>query len=234
MITLVVSPPNLQGDEIRIEGVAYRHLFRARRLAVGASMRLVDGQGGARFGRAVRIEASSALIELGEIAPTNEPTRHLELLAPIPKSSRLSWMVEKATEIGVSAIRLIHSERAPRNLGVSSLERLHRVAVAAVEQSHRSRVPVITGIHPASEIPELLDSIPDRWFLQPGAAGFDAPRSDQRAALLVGPEGGWASVEIEQMTRWGCKALGLGPTVLRIETAAVIGCAGILIDGVFR
>ena len=234
MITLVISGRQLRGDEVLVDGPAYRHLFRARRLAEDAVVRLVDGEGAARFGRALTIEASAARFALGEDAPTHEPTRYVELMAPVPKASRLSWMVEKATEIGVSAIRLIHSERAPRKVGVGTLERLGRVAVAAVEQSHRSVVPLVSGVHPFSELPDLMASISERWFLQPGAVSPVATSAVARASLLVGPEGGWTAGEVEQMAAWGCRAMGLGPTVLRIETAATIGCAGLLVEGLFR
>jgi len=224
----------LRGDELVVDGHAYRHLFRARRLAEDAVVRLVDGEGGARFGRPLEIDGSAARFALGEEAPSNEPTRYVELMAPIPKSSRLSWMVEKATEIGVSAIRLIRTERAPREVGVGTLERLGRVAVAAVEQSHRSVVPVVSGVHAFSELPELMTSIPERWYLQPGSVSQQAIGSEASALLLVGPEGGWTAGEREQMTDWDCSPLGLGPTVLRIETAATVGCAGLLVPGLLQ
>ena len=226
----MISEQELRGDEVVIEGPTYRHLFRARRLAEDAVIRLVDGAGAARFGRSHSISASSARFVLGEDAPANETMRYVELLVPVPKSSRLSWMVEKATEIGVGAIRLIHSERAPRELGLGGLERLSRVAVAAVEQSQRSVVPAISGVHLFSEIPHLLSSIPARWFLQTGTELLDGSRPDNgRRALLVGPEGGWTTAEAAQLSDWGCVPAGLGPTVLRVETAATVGCARLLL-----
>lgn len=234
LITLVVSESQLRGDEVVFDGHVYRHLFRARRLAPDAVVRLVDGQGRARLGRPLKIDASTARFALGAEVPSNEPTRYVELMAPVPKSSRLSWMVEKATEIGVSAIRLIHTERAPREVGVGTLERLGRVAVAAVEQSNRSVVPVISGVHAFAELPELMNSISERWYLQPGSALRRARSSEEKALLLVGPEGGWTHGETQQMTDWGCSPLGLGPTVLRIETAATVGCAGLLVPGLLQ
>ena len=233
MITLVVSPADLRGDEVEVQGPTYRHLFRARRLAADSVVRLVDGEGTARFGRAAEVVASAARLTLGEDAPTNEPARYLELLVPIPKASRLSWMVEKATEIGVSRIRLMHSERAPRQVSIAMLARLRRVAVAAVEQSHRSVVPVVSGTHDFSELPDLMESLAERWFMQPGATDRAVSAGEPRAAVLVGPEGGWTAGEVEQMREWGCQPLGLGPSIMRIETAATVGCASLLINGLF-
>lgn len=229
LITLVISPEQLRGDDVLVDGHAYRHLFRARRLAAGAEVRLVDGDGEARFAKAVDVKPSSARLVLDEKAPSNEPRGYVVLLAPIPKASRLSWMVEKATEIGVSGIRLVRTERAPRKLGVGTLDRLRRVAVAAVEQSHRSVVPFISGSHPFSDLPDLMKPISERWFLQPEVDSSPPSSSGSTALLVVGPEGGWTVNELDRLKDWSCRPMCLGPTVLRIETAAAVGCAALLI-----
>lgn len=234
MITLVVSPDELRQEEVVVEGRAYGHLFRSRRLGTGAEVRLVDGKGSARFSRAVEISGSSARFELGVPAPANEPDREVELLTPIPRSSRLAWLVEKATEIGVTAVRLIQSERAPRQSGGQRLDRLRRIAVSAVEQSQRSVVPEISGVHSFAEIPDLLEVATERWVLHPGESSLAQPVRDGRATLLVGPEGGWTRDELEVFDSLSCCRRSLGPTVLRIETAAIVGCAELLSIGDFR
>ena len=229
MITLVITAEEIRRDEVVVSGHAYRHLFRARRLSGEEPIRFVDGAGLARVGRAVSVGPAEARFALGEKAAANEPWRRVVLLTPSPKASRLTWMVEKATEVGVSAIRLIQTERAPRRVGRATMERLGRVAVAAVQQSQRSLVPEITGVHPFDEIEDLLETIPERWFLQPSASPVNPGGSSSLAALLVGPEGGWTAAEIEQLRAWKCRPLGLGPTILRVETAATLGCATLLL-----
>lgn len=234
MITIVVSAAELERDDLSIEGATYRHLFRARRLASDSSLRVVDGQGRARFGRVLEIGASSARVTLDERAPTNESVKRVELLAAVPKPSRLSWMVEKCTETGVSAIRLIATHRGPRRVGSANLRRLERVAVAAVEQCHRSLVPAVTGIHSFDEVPQLMQSTTERWFLQPGVQSPGCHPAAAAATLLVGPEGGWTDEESEQLSSWGCVPLPLGSRVLRVETAAVIGSASLLMREIFK
>ena len=229
MISLVVSPEELRRDEILVEGRAYGHLFRSRRLGTEAEVRLVDGQGRARFSRVVEIQASSARFVLGEVAPSNEPDKRVELLTPIPRSSRLAWLVEKSTEVGVSAIRLVQSERGPRRSGAQRLDRLQRIAVSAVEQCQRSLVPEISGVHAFSEVGDLMSSTVERWVLHPGAPSMEGAVGSADAAVLVGPEGGWTATEIELLEERGCRQVGLGPTVLRTETAAVVGCAALLV-----
>lgn len=224
MITLVAD--DLSG-EVTVEGEAYRHLFRARRVPVGAEVRVVDGQGQARWGEVARVDRSSARVVLGDPAPTNEPSFRLDLLVPTFRPERASWLVEKATEIGVSAIRFLNSERAPRTFGDGTVERMRRVAVSAVEQCHRSLVPEITGPHPWEDIGGFPAE--GRWFLDPQGAIGGWGILGQTGALLIGPEGGWAPSERDQVLAEGWLPVGLGSRILRIETAALVGAAMLLL-----
>src|SRR6202035_4044786 len=195
MITLLSEPGKLAGVELRVEGDAYRHLFRARRLAVGERRRVVDGRGRAGWGDVARVERAAAVVALGEPAPANEPELRVELLAATLRPERASWLVEKATELGVFAVRFVHSARAPRTFGAGTLERLRRVAAAAVEQCHRSRLPDVTGTHAWEEVAALTAGIADRRLLDTAAEGSAPPKPGGAVAFLVGPEGGWSPEE---------------------------------------
>jgi 16S rRNA (uracil1498-N3)-methyltransferase len=251
VITILVAPASFDGPEVRIDGETYRHLFRARRVAVGEEVRIVDGRGRARWGRVARVERTSASLALGEPAPDREPAVRLDLLVPTCRPERAAWLVEKATEIGVSAVRFLNTARAPRDLGGGTLDRLRRVAAAAVEQCHRSRLPDITGPHAWSEVGRL-GGVGCRWFLDPdvGAALGGRPGEDSvevrlgeqgdhlgpplqsfaAAALLVGPEGGLTPEERSGLLAGGWDPVGLGERILRLETAAVVGAALILLS----
>lgn len=231
MITLLVDPAVFDAPEVRIEGEAYRHLFRARRVAAGEELRIVDGRGRARWGKVARVDRTSALVALGEPAPDREPAFRLDLLVPTCRPERASWLVEKATEIGVFAVRFLNTARAPREPGGGALERLRRVAAAAVEQCHRSRLPEITGPHAWSEIGRLTAGVEPRWFLDPGApaTGF-GERRQSHGALLIGPEGGLDREERREIVAAGWRPVGLGDRILRVETAAVTGTALILLS----
>lgn len=227
MITLLVSPDELDKSPIEVSGDSYRHLFRARRLEVGARVRVVDGEGQARWSTVERVDRTGAELAVVGEAPGNEPERELVLMVAALKIQRASWLVEKVTEVGATAIRFVNSERSPRSYGEASLARLQRVATAAVEQCHRARVPEITGVHPFSELADLLTGCPERWFLDPGgAAGMDAGAGP--VGLLVGPEGGWTESERDSLLGLDCRPWGLGVRTLRVETAAVAG-SGLLL-----
>ncbi len=213
---------------LTVEGEAYRHLFRARRTGVGERLRVVDGEGRARWGEVIRVGRSAAQVELAEPAAANEPPLHLEILVATLRPERASWLVEKATEIGAGAVRFLNTERGPRSFGAGTAERLRRVAAAAVEQCHRARCPEVTGPHPFAEIGRLAAGANRRWLLDPAAAPpglvLSAPPA-ARESVLVGPEGGWSPAEIAILEQEGWQRVSLGPRTLRIETAALAAAA---------
>jgi len=247
--TLVLDPERLASlaldemTEVAVEGDAYRHLFRARRLAVGDRLRVVDGAGAARWAEVVAVDRRTGTLRLLEPAPTHEPAYRLELLVGTPKKDRAATLVEKATEVGVAAVRFVATERSPRDVGSGTLARLRRVAVAAVEQCGRSRVPELSGVHAWEELPGLLEPAGDRWLLDAEPAPVDRAvagpdpwrRTADAGAVLIGPEGGWSAAElqelrgIETLDGLGCRRAWLGERVLRVETAAVVAAAAVLL-----
>jgi 16S rRNA (uracil1498-N3)-methyltransferase len=189
----------------------------------------VDGRGGARWADVARIDHSAAALTLGEPAPANEPALRLDLLVPTFRPERASWMVEKVTELGVRAIRFLHTERAPRHFGEGTLDRLRRVAAAALEQCHGARLPEISGPHDWRELPAITQDAEARWVLDPEAEAGEWGSPPAAGALLIGPEGGWSPGEQGELWASGWLPVGLGPRVLRVETAAVVGSAAVLL-----
>lgn len=227
--TLVVPPEALAAETWRIEGEAHHHLFRVKRLATGEPLRLTDGAGRARFAELVTISKREALARLGDEAPGNEPALAVELFVAPPKPERAAWLVEKATEVGVAAVRFLPAERGARELGETQLARLRRVAVAAVEQSGRSVVPAIGGSGP---LPALIEELAAAGaalrVLDAGGRPVELAAAAVRVALLVGPEGGWSPAEQELFDRLRVTRWSLGDRILRVETAALVA-AGLLL-----
>lgn len=232
MITLLVEPVALDASRVEVAGEAFRHLFRARRLGVGDRLRLVDGRGRARWASVERVGRDQAVLAPAGEAPDREPAFSLALLVPTMRPERAAWLVEKATEIGVVAVAFLHTERAPRQPGASILARLERVARAAVEQCHRARVPEISGPHPWGDLAALASRQgPGRWFLDPEAPTDWGERPAQGGALLVGPEGGLTAAERGELLDAAWRPVGLGERILRIETAALVGAAALVLPG---
>ncbi|HVS03582.1 MAG TPA: RsmE family RNA methyltransferase [Thermoanaerobaculia bacterium] len=228
MTTVVVGVEEIDAGLARVRGDAYRHLFRARRLARGDRLRVTDGCGRARWAEVEQVVGHQATLVLAAAAPANEPAVRLELLVAPPRPERAAWLVEKATELGAAAVRFLVCERSARLPGEGALQRLRRVARAAVEQCDRACLPEISGPHPLEELPTLLAGAERVWCLDPGGARRLAPAGSGPWRVLVGPEGGWSEGERRDLAAAGCLQASLGPRVLRIETAAVAAAARLL------
>ncbi len=150
------------------------------------------------------------------------------------KAKAMEEVVEKAAELGVFAIAPFLSRRSvvkPGRGGGSPTERWARIALAAAKQSHSGRLPHISAPVPlpaflaerrngAKLVLSEQGGTPFRDILAgPGASPPD------EAVLLVGPEGGWEPAELEEILASGYRAVSLGRTILRAETAAVFAAA---------
>lgn len=238
-VTVLLTGEHLAGDgtrgrRVEIEGATYRHLFRARRLASGVRLRAVDGRGHARWVEVEKVERHHAELVFQESAPDNEPAYRLHLAVAALRLERASWLVEKATEIGVHGVRFIATERTPRQYSASGLQRLRRVARAAVEQSHRSRVPEIAGVEPWESVIASLSNPEtetfDRYVFDLGSGRWTNEHDQSRSGVvLIGPEGGWSPAERHQLAELRCRAVSLGDRTLRVETAAIVAAAKLLL-----
>lgn len=231
MITVLVSPAELAGGRFELAGAEHHHLFRVRRLRAGARLRLVDGEGRARWAEVEAVGAASAAVRPGEPAPFLEPARRVALAVAPPRPERAAWLVEKATELGVAAIHLVGTERDPRQLAPAGLARLRRVAAAALMQSGGSRLPKIDGVHPFAALAGIAAPFPMRAFLDPGALPWEGFGAPEPLLLAIGPEGGWSDAERAALVAGGFRAAGLGPRLLRVETAALAAVALALAPG---
>jgi len=231
MTTHVVPPIEFDSSELEVTGKTYHHFFRVKRLQVGEDLRIVDGEGRARRGVVARIERAHAVIALGSAEPSRESALRLELWVAPPKPDRAAWLVEKATELGAAAIRFVATDRAARDeraFGAGQVLRLHRIAIAAVEQCGRAVVPEVSGLH---RLEQLLQREPAGAKLVALDAGGSPSLPAGGGALgvaLVGPEGGWSGEERELFVRRAIPLWSLGERVLRVETAALAACARLL------
>lgn len=221
------------GGEVRLDPAAARHA-RVLRLREGDSVVLFDGAGA---------EAEATVLSIGDEvrcqvrAPSRErregPT--VVLCQCLPKGKKLDDIVRATTEIGVAAIHLITSERAisrpDEERADKRLERLGAVVREAARQSGRALLPDVLAPAPLAEVLARAPEDAARLAFAPGGAGTleSACPSGARAAwVLIGPEGGLAPEEIDLASRLGFAIVGLGPTVLRVETAAPVALALVL------
>lgn len=135
----------------------------------------------------------------------------------VVKGQRPEWAVQKLTEIGVDRIVPLLSARSvvrwPTGEAGGHVARLRRVAREAAMQSRRVWLPVVGGVTPF----EAMAAEPGAALAHPGAG----PPALDHPAVLVGPEGGWDDAELAAAPA----LVGLGPSVLRTETAALVAGA---------
>ena len=212
----------LPGDEAQ-------HAMRVLRLGVGDELVLVDGKG--CLYDAVITEASNhhCRYRITQSRP-QEPEWHGSIhlgMAPTKNIDRVEWMVEKATEIGMDRLSLLDTQFAERR--VVKTERLERVAVAAMKQSHKAWKPVIDELEAFGSFVKR-DDLPEQRFiahcyeLGSEAKPFlgDVLASGQPALVLIGPEGDFSVDEVRKAEAAGFRSVSLGTSRLRTETAALV------------
>lgn len=197
-----VDHPDL-GDD------ASHHLARVRRCRPGDSVTVTDGAG--RW-RPCRLTGDVGLDADGDVVVVPQPEPEITIAFALTKGDKPELVIQKLTELGVDRIVPFVAARSIVRWSSVKADAHHRrwVAIvrAAVEQSHRCWLPTVTPLVDFSEVVTL------------GAARVDhggSPPSLARSVLAVGPEGGWDETEREALKT----QVGLGPHVLRAETAAL-------------
>ncbi len=218
------------GGEIQFPEALAHHAVRVLRLVHGDPVVMFDGSGGETEARlAVRGKAVFAM--LGEHrAVERESPLTVVLVQALATGDKMDWVVQKAVELGASAIQPVQAERSVLRLsGERAGKRLahwRQIAVAASEQCGRNR---IAGVLPVMSLAHWLAASVDalRYVLAPGGAGgFGGEARPQQAVhLLIGPEGGWSEAELATCDAAGCIRLTLGPRILRTETAGLAALA---------
>jgi 16S rRNA (uracil1498-N3)-methyltransferase len=233
----IYTPETLAaGARVVLTGSGAHHLARVLRAQPGATVTLFNGDGYEYAGRIASItrEAVDVAIE-SQRTPVRESTREVVLVQGVSRGERMDYAIQKAVELGVTAIVPVLTERSVVRLDGERAQkrRTHwlSVAISACEQAGRLRVPSIAqpqalsswlgvGALAAGDSGLVLDPAADR-----GIAELPAPRG--RVVLAIGPEGGLSTAEIGQFDRAGFTGMRLGPRILRTETAAVAALSAV-------
>jgi 16S rRNA (uracil1498-N3)-methyltransferase len=218
------------GRELTLPAGAAGHLSRVLRLGEGDPLILFDGRGGEYEGRILEMRWGKVRVQVGAHDPIERESRSEVVLAQgASRGERMDWVIEKATELGVRAIVPLLTDRSVVRLDDRQAEaktaRWRAVAIAACEQCGRNRIPEIaTPVALGDWLGRTHEGT--RMMLAIGATAplAQAPR-EPKATLLIGPEGGLTEAEREKAARLGFQAYGLGPRILRTETAAVAALA---------
>lgn len=223
----------INGGDVVVEGDRARYLGRVLRLRIGDEITVFNGEGPEWPAVIESMTKSTATLRIGnEREAGTESPLNVHLVQGISRGERMDYVVQKATELGVSRITPVLTEYGVVKLddvrAAKRREHWEHVAASACEQSGRTRPPLV-------DAPITLKA----WFgaraadadvdlvLQPGAvtplAAVTAPNG--WICILIGPEGGFSPGEYEDAGLAGFRAVSLGPRVLRTETAAAAALA---------
>lgn len=223
------------GAQVELPTDAAHHALRVLRVGAGDTAILFDGRGG-QWQAELQPAGRALRATLGSFEDVNhESPLDLTLVQALPSSDKMDFVVQKAVELGVRRIQPVAARRSLIRLSGERAERRvehwRNVAIAACEQSGRNSVP---SVAPILDLPQYLGLAARENVLRlvcaPGNAVRlrELPVPDRPVSLLVGPEGGFEDAEMRAAHAAGFQVIGLGPRVLRSETAGLGAVAAMM------
>lgn len=216
------------GVELELGADAAQHA-RVLRLAAGEEVRLFDGRGHEARARIVSLSKGALCCALVEDASFVPRSARVVLVQCLPKAGKLDDIVRMTTELGVAEIALAESEYCVRRASRDAdhkLERLERIAIEAARQAEQPYVPTITAPRPLAQV---IASAPAHAYRAACVERTLTPLPVQLESselwLVIGPEGGLSARDRAELQACAFTSIALGRSILRTETAAVVGVA---------
>ncbi|MFI5158188.1 MAG: 16S rRNA (uracil(1498)-N(3))-methyltransferase [Sphingobacteriales bacterium] len=204
-----------------------KHAIRVLRLNVGDEVQLIDGRGGLYAAEIKDAHPKRTILQINSvITEFNKRNHYLHIaIAPTKNIERLEWFLEKATEIGIDEISLIICQRSERK--EAKTDRLNKIVTSAIKQSLKAYHPILNEPKPLSTL--LAREFNGQKFIAHCEVGEklnlkQAIIPGGEYLILIGPEGDFTPKEIEDALSNGFKAITLGESRLRTETAALEAC----------
>lgn len=213
------------GATLTLDAATAHHVVRVCRARPGDHVTLTDGRG--RVTRAERESSGSGVVlRIGEVAEVARPAARI-LIVGAPEGERADWLVEKAVELGITALWPADTERAAWRRGGAGRERWHRLARAALGQSRRAWLADLVPAEPLDAALTRLPAEAGRWLADPDGAPLASIRIEgaRPQVALVGPAAGFSTAEKERIASQGFRAIRLSGGRLRVETAALAAAA---------
>jgi 16S rRNA (uracil1498-N3)-methyltransferase len=229
--TFYVHPDRISGSSAVLDGGELSHARLTLRLSSGDKVQLLDGNGVIYQAVFLSVSPLEGVLEI--ISQDNEPkpALHLTMAMGIVRGERFEWAIQKGCELGVSTFIPLVTERVENKISGrwKRRDRLERVIISACKQCERARFPFL------HEPMHLKDLNPHQYDL---AFAFWEEETDssikevlvpsmipQSCLMLTGPVGGFTKDEVRLMKKSGFLLAGMGPRILRTETAALAGAA---------
>lgn len=216
-------PANLNGPTAELLGPEAHHLHNVLRLQPGDEIELFDGDGTEATARVESASKKRVVVSILSRQPgAAELPAPLTLATAVPKGDRFRWLVEKATELGVTRLVPLQTERSVVDPRATKLEKMRAAVIAASKQCCRAQLMEITPLQNWAEFLTSLPTDDPLLIAHPGGTAWRADwvAGDQPTTICIGPEGGFSEAEISHANA-RATLVDLGPRILRIETAAL-------------
>ncbi|MBF0447701.1 MAG: 16S rRNA (uracil(1498)-N(3))-methyltransferase [Magnetococcales bacterium] len=234
---LYIDCPIDKNQPVLLDEGQRRYLIRTLRLGIGAAVKLFSSAGEEGEWRGNLIQTDSpALVQVTDFTPfRKESPLQITLIQGLAKGNATELVIQKAVELGATRLIPLVSRRSvrrpPSDRKDNKVSRWQSIILEAAQQCGRVR---LMQIHPPMNWNELDAHLPEGprylFWEEQGGEGLtlrNLPHPGSAVTLLVGPEGGLSAEEVElAQARWGFVVVGLGPRVLRTETAGLAVLSG--------
>lgn len=247
--------PVAVGQVVSLDELQSHHLLHVMRASVGTQVQVFDGGPDAYLAQIVGKDRRTVRVEVLGVVPAEAAaaTPRVLVAAPVPKGDRFRFLVEKLTEMGAAAYQPLLTQRSVNALTPSLVKKAEQWGIEACKQAGRNCLLQLLPAAGLGEVLAAVRAVPRRWVActphdlsvvsragvgagevsrcvagasaQPLAGGA-AAELPYDGVVVVGPEGGFTSEELEQLAAEGWRPMQVGPHVLRIETAAIAVLAG--------
>ena len=221
------APSLPESGTLTLDGPEAHHLMHVLRITAGEKVEVFDGRGLVVSAEVVTIRKRD--VELRIVAARREacPAREVILGTAVPKGDRFDWLIEKATELGVTRIVPLITSRSSVDPRDSKLDKLRQTVITACKQCGRNHLLELSPVTAWADF--VSHEFPNRAAFiahlssdaRPLGLGVSTLDHQPSTVFAIGPEGGFTEEEVELAVAAGAKPISLGPLVLRIETAAI-------------
>ena len=215
-------------DRVEIEGASAHHMINVIRVSQDDEVILFDGSGSeflATIENVQKTRLSARIIRAEKVS--REIQNRITIAAALPKSDRQKVLVEKLVEVGVWRLIPLNAKRSVAKAEGKTTEKLLRQVIESSKQCGRNQLMEITEPMTTRDLFESYDSLTTQLIAHPHCGGISAShiarefKSGDSVTIAIGPEGGFDKAEVATAIASGWRAIHIGPTVLRVETAAL-------------
>jgi 16S rRNA (uracil1498-N3)-methyltransferase len=218
-----------EGDQIQLEGQEFHHLAHVMRSEPGDDVEIVNGEGYLGNARVKSfVKKHGVILTVNEVQFHAKPPYRLVIAQGVPRHNRLDTILEKGTELGMTDLWLIGTDRSERKeLSEQQLERLRGVMIAAMKQCGRLYLPDIRYFSSLQDPGLAFEGQSYFGDLDPNAPTIQSVWQPQvkEVCLFIGPESGFSPSEVDQMRSQGVNGVKLHDNILRTDTAAIAALA---------